>query len=74
MKAVVINHGSFVEDEEVAGAKQPTMYNGADNDRQISRERLAQIGETLKNTAKVPSDVKVRRGGVFACALAFDCT
>ena len=56
---MVVNHGSFVEDDEVAGAKVPTMFNGSDNDRQISRERLAEIGVTLKDKAGVPSDVKV---------------
>ena len=54
-----MNHGSFVEEGEVAAVKQPTMFNGADNDRQISREQLAQFGTVLKDKAGVPADVKV---------------
>ena len=61
VKAVVVNHGSFIEEDEVAGVKVPTMFNGSDNDRQISREKLEQFGTILKDKAGVPSDVKVRR-------------
>ena len=61
VKAVVVNHGSFVEEEDVAAVKQPTMLNGSDNDQQISREKLEGFGAILKDKAGVQSDVKVRR-------------
>jgi len=61
VKAVVVNHGSFVEEEDVAGVKQPTMFNGSDNDAQISRDKLDHFATILKDKAGVESDVKVRR-------------
>jgi len=61
VKAVVVNHGSFVEEEDVAGVKQPTMFNGSDNDQQISREKLQKFAAILKDKAGVESDVKVCR-------------
>ena len=60
VKAVVVNHGSFVEEDEVAAVKQPTMFNGSDNDKQISREKLDTFATVLKDKAGVPSDCKVR--------------
>jgi len=45
---------------QVAAVKQPTMFNGSDNDKQISREKLEQFAAVLKDKAGVESDVKVR--------------
>ncbi len=36
------------------------MFNGSDNDKQISREKLDQFAAVLKDKAGVQSDVKVR--------------
>ena len=62
VKAVVMNHGSFVIQEHIEAIKVPLLINGADNDRQISREMLAQFQGVLDCKKDVPSDVKVLPG------------
>ena len=59
VKAVVMNHGSFVIQENIEAIKVPLLINGADKDRQISREMLAQFQGVLDCKKDVPSDVKV---------------
>ena len=54
---------------QVAAVKQPTMFNGSDNDRQISREKLDQFAAVLKDKAGVESDVKVRCCGLPDCCI-----
>ena len=67
VKAVVVNHGSFVEEGDVAGVKQPTMLNGSDNDQQISREQLDTFASILTRKAGMESDVKVCRLSLCRC-------
>ena len=62
VKAVVVNHGSFVKQEDIDAIKVPLLLNAADNDRQISREMLAQFQGVLECKKDVPSDVKVLTG------------
>ena len=56
---MVVNHGSFVEEDDVRKIKQATMFNGSDNDQQIPKDKLERIAKILSDDAKVPSDVKV---------------
>ena len=57
VQALVVNHGSFITDEDIEKIKQPSLFNGADNDQHISKERFRKIEETLKGN-KVPTDFK----------------
>ncbi len=59
VKAVVMNHGSYTNREEVEAVRQPTLINASDNDQLLSRERLAQYTGVLDCKKDVPSEVKV---------------
>ena len=59
VKAVVMNHGSFTNREEIEALKQPILINASDNDQLLSRERLAQYTGVLDCKKDVPSDIKV---------------
>jgi hypothetical protein len=54
-----MNHGSFTEREQIEALKQPVLINASDNDRMISREKLAQYQGVLDCKKDLPSDVKV---------------
>lgn len=62
VKAVVMNHGSFTEREQIEALKQPVLINASDNDRMISREKLAQYQGVLDCKKDLPSDVKFFEG------------
>jgi len=62
VKAVVVNHGSFVEKEQVQAVKQPVLFNASDKDQMISREKLAVFQGILDCKKDLPSDVKFFEG------------
>ena len=59
VKAVVVNHGSFTEREQIEALQQPVLINASDKDKQLSREKLAQYQCVLDCKKDLPSDVKV---------------
>ena len=56
---LVVNHGSFLTDEDVSGIKLPALFNGADNDQLLPKEKFHEY-EGLLEKSKVPHDFKVR--------------
>ena len=61
IQALVVNHGSRVYKEDVKKIKQPTMFNGSDNDKQIPHELLDEFRDILAANG-VTSDIKVNSG------------
>jgi len=59
VKAVVMNHGSLTEKEHVEALKQPILINASDNDKMLSREKLAVYQSILDCKKDLRSDVKV---------------
>jgi len=62
VKAVVMNHGSLTEKEHVEALKQPILINASDNDKMLSREKLAVYQSILDCKKDLRSDVKFFEG------------
>lgn len=57
VKALIVNHGSWITEDDVKSLKQPSLWNGSENDKQIPKDLFYTFEKIVKGN-NIPTDFK----------------